>query len=79
MSFVDCADVLGLLKKAGDNTNRLRQDRLLSESTIQKLRTGQMISMHQIDTICGLLHCTPGVFIRYVPGGNDTRKDGDDH
>ena len=47
-------EILRKLKKAGYNTNRLRQENLLSESTIQRLRAGRPITTETIDIICSL-------------------------
>lgn len=58
--------VLPALKAKGFNTNKLRQDKLLSESTIQKLRTETGISWGNIETICQLLDCQPGDLLEYV-------------
>lgn len=53
-------DVLAALRDKGINTYRIRKDNLLSESTVQKLRTGQGISWDNIETLCRLLECQPG-------------------
>lgn len=63
-------DVLPALKSKGFNTNKLRQEKLLSESTIQKLRTGTGVSWGNIETICELLECQPGDLLIFVPGEN---------
>lgn len=63
-------DVLPALKAKGFNTNKLRQEKLLSESTIQKLRTGTGVSWGNIETICELLECQPGDLLIFVPGEN---------
>jgi len=57
--------VLGALKQKGYNTTKLRRERLLSESTIQKLREGQGVAWSNLETICGLLRCQPGDIIEY--------------
>lgn len=56
MSIYYKIDVLKELKAKGYNTNVLRIQKLLSESTIQYLREDKMVSIKAIDTICGLLH-----------------------
>ena len=48
-------DMLAALKDAGYNTTRLRREKLLSESTIQALRIGKMVSL---ENITYLLHAT---------------------
>ena len=59
-------DVLSALKAAGYNTTKIRREQLLSESTLQKLRTGECIAWKNIDTICRLLECQPGDFLEYT-------------
>lgn len=59
-------DVLEALKVSGYNTTKIRKEQLLSESTLQKLRTGDGIAWKNIETICRLLDCQPGDFIEYV-------------
>lgn len=58
-------DILERLKLAGFNTNRIRKEKLLSESTLQYLRTNKMISIDAIDKICALLNCQPNDLIYY--------------
>ena len=59
-------EVLPALKAKGYNTNRIRQEKLLSESTVQKLRTGVGVSWDNLQTLCRLLGCQPGDLIEYV-------------
>lgn len=59
-------EILPALKAAGYNTNRLRQEKLLSESTIQKLRTGEGVSWDNLERLCYLLGCQPGDILEYV-------------
>lgn len=56
-------DVLAALKEKGYNTTRLRREKLLSESTIQKLRERQPINWANIAQICELLNCQPSDFL----------------
>lgn len=60
-------DILEALKKTGYNTNKIRQESLLSQSTLQKLRGSGQLSWSNIETICGLLNCQPGDILEYVP------------
>ena len=59
-------DILEALKLKGYTTYKLQQDKLLANSTIQKLRTGGQLSWTNIETICKLLNCQPGDIIEYV-------------
>lgn len=59
-------DVLAMLKEAGYNTNKIRKDRIMGESMLQKLRSGQMVSWATLETLCELLECQPGDLIEYA-------------
>ena len=61
-------DVLKALKEKGYTTYRIRADKILSESTVQKLRTGKPLSWENIETICRLLEVQPGDLLEYKPG-----------
>ena len=58
-------DVLDALKQNGYSTYRIREEKLIGESTLQKIRQGLPVSLKNIETICGLLHCQPGDIIRF--------------
>lgn len=58
-------DVLPALKAAGYNTTRLRREKLLAESTIQQLRSGEIVSLTNICRLCALLNCQPGDLLEY--------------
>lgn len=62
-------DILQALKSAGFNTNRIRKEKLFSESTLQKFRSGEMVHTSNIDTICRLLNCQPGDILEYKGEG----------
>lgn len=56
------------LKNAGYSSYRLRQEKLLPESTLQKLRTGNMsLSFATLNVICNILQCQPGDILEWVP------------
>jgi putative transcriptional regulator len=59
-------DVLQALKDKGFTTYKLRHDKLLSESTLQKLRTNKGIAWENIETLCKLLDCQPSDLIEYI-------------
>ena len=58
-------DVLAELKEKGYTTYKINKDKLLSNSTVQKLRRGTMVSSQNIDTLCEML-CCQGDIIEYV-------------
>ena len=59
-------DVVAALKGKGYTTYKIRQEKLLSESTIQKLRDGKGVAWENIETICRLLQCQPGDLLQYT-------------
>lgn len=60
-------DAVAALKEKGYTTYRIRREKLLSESTVQKLRDGKGISWESLETLCRMLECQPGDLIEYVP------------
>ena len=60
-------DAVAALKEKGYTTYRIRREKLLSESTVQKLRDGKGISWDSLEVLCRLLQCQPGDLIEYVP------------
>lgn len=70
MSLKYKIDTLSVLKEKGYNTNRLRKEKILAESTIQKLREQAPISWANIDKLCELLQCQPGDILEYLDGEN---------
>lgn len=59
-------DVLSALKEKGITTYQIRKEKLLSESTVQKLRAGIGVSWENLETLCRLLDCQPYDLIEYV-------------
>lgn len=59
-------DVVQALKEKGYNTNRLRQEKLISESVLQKLRHSEPVSWSNIEQLCKLLQCQPADIMEYV-------------
>jgi len=59
-------DVLATLKEKGYNTNRIRTEGLLSQSTLQKFRNNQGVSWENLEMLCKLLECQPSDIIEYV-------------
>ena len=59
-------DVLAALKEKGYNTNKIRTEGLLSQSTLQKFRNKQGVSWENLEMLCSLLDCQPGDLIKFV-------------
>lgn len=60
-------NILEELKKAGYSSYRMRQERTLAESTLQRLRTGDTaINLSSLEPVCRILHCQPGDLVEWV-------------
>lgn len=66
MPLVYKIDVLNALKEKGYNTNKIRTEGLLSQSTLQKFRNQQGVSWENLETLCRLLECQPADLIEFV-------------
>ncbi|MBD5150108.1 MAG: helix-turn-helix transcriptional regulator [Oscillibacter sp.] len=61
-------NVLQELKRAGYSTYRIRAEKILSEGTMQRLRTGSTaISVESLGILCNILQCQPGDILEWVP------------
>lgn len=60
-------DVLEALKNKGYSTYKIRNDKILNESTVQKLRSNKYINMENLDKLCILLDCQPGDLLEFIP------------
>lgn len=60
-------NILAALKEKGYSSTRLRNEKILSESTMQKFRRNEMVSTDNITRLCKLFDCQPGDIIEYVP------------
>ena len=59
-------DVLAALKEKGITTYAIRKQKIMSESTLQKLRSGTGLAWDNIETLCRLLECQPGDLLEFV-------------
>ena len=59
------SDVLDLLLEKGCSSYCLREEKLISPRTMQKIRHGERITMNELETICDLLHVQPNRVIEW--------------
>lgn len=60
-------NIMEELKKAGYSSYRLRQERVLGEATLQKIRVGStMLTLESLGVICDILRCQPGDLVEWV-------------
>jgi putative transcriptional regulator len=60
-------DIIKELNKKGYNTNRIRQDKIISEGALQKIRGGGVPGIVSLDKLCAILKKQPGQLLEYVP------------
>ena len=59
-------DVLAALKEAGYSSYRIRQESLINQTALSRIRAGKLISWEQLAAVCALLKCQPGDLVEYV-------------
>lgn len=59
-------DVLETLKEAGYSSYRLRKEKIMGESMMQKIRSGELMSWEALSRVCDLLNCQPGDILEYI-------------
>ena len=69
MALIYKINVLDALKEKGYSSYTLRKEKLLSESTIQKLREGEGVAWDNLDTLCRLLDCDISELLEYQKEG----------
>lgn len=63
-----CYDKLfRLMKEKGLTTYRIRQEKIITETTLQRLRRGESVTTDSICALCRALECQPGDLMEYVP------------
>ena len=61
-------NILEKLKENGWNTGRIRKEKALPESVLQRLRDGRPITTETLDTLCRLCNCGIEDLIEYKEG-----------
>ena len=60
-------DVMKALAERGYTANKMRREKILSESTMQRLREKKDINTTSLNVICILLRCQPSDIIEVIP------------
>lgn len=66
---MDYSRLFALMKQRGLSSYRIRQERILSQSTLQKLREGKSVTTDAIAALCRALQCQPGDLMTYAEPG----------
>lgn len=61
------SEALDLLKEKGYSTYRLREEKILTPRTMQKIRDEKQLTMHELGTICDLLKVQPNKVVEWQP------------
>ena len=59
-------NILEALKEKGYTSYRIREDKIIGEAQLTKIRNGDIASKETLNTICKLLNCQPGDILEYV-------------
>ena len=60
-------NVIKMLSDNGWTSYRIRNEHIIPEGTMSRIRNGKPITTTTIDTICKLCNCQPEDIIRYIP------------
>lgn len=60
-------DIVSALKEKGLSLRRLKSEKILSGSTVDKIYAGIVTGTAGIDQLCALLKCQPGDIIAHKP------------
>ena len=57
--------LFALMKEKGLTTYRIRKEKIITESSLQKLREGKAVSTETIAKLCLALECQPGDILEF--------------
>nr|DAX01557.1 MAG TPA: Cro/C1-type HTH DNA-binding domain protein [Bacteriophage sp.] len=67
-------DVMKALAERGYTANKMRREKILSESTMQRLRNRSDINTKSLNTICVILKCQPSDIFKVIVTDNEKIK-----
>lgn len=59
-------NVIEALKDAGYNTTRILRENIIPQSSMQKIRKGEIVGGKTLNTLCRLLDKQPGDILEYI-------------
>lgn len=71
MPIVYKIDIMQALKEKGYTTYKMRSEKMIGESYLQQIRSGEVVSNACLAKLCELLQCQPGDLIEYVREGDN--------
>ena len=67
MLLIVYKNIMQQLHDAGWSSYRLRHEKVLSEDTMQKIRTNGVLKTSSLDRICRILDCQLNDIAAYIP------------
>lgn len=64
-------DVVKAMRESGYNATRIRNEKLISQSSLQEARHGICSGVKTLNAICEILQTQPGLIIKWVPDKKD--------
>ena len=58
--------IIKMMAEKGVTTYIIRKNKILTESQLQQIRDGKLVTQDTLDKICTILDCQPGFFLEYV-------------
>lgn len=58
--------LMDMMKEKGLTTYKIRKEKIISEGTLQNIRSGKSITTDSIASLCAALDCQPGDILEYV-------------
>lgn len=58
-------DIIKMMADKGVTTYIIRKNKIFTESQLQQLRTGKLVTQDTLDKICTILNCQPGFLLEY--------------
>ena len=60
-------NVLDALKEKGFSSYKIRNDKIIGQAELSKIRHNELCSKGTLDTLCRLLGCQVGDILIYIP------------
>jgi len=60
------SDVMERLRAAGYTSYRIRQEKIMGQDVLTKIRNREMVSAANLSLLCELLNCQPGDIMEHV-------------
>ena len=65
--------LLNLMKEKGITSYTIRQNNIIGQATLKKIKNGGDIDTRTISKLCKLLDCQPGDILEYVPDEEENK------